>query len=141
MTPGYEYFDEDSASLRDPDTYLGKTPLDMVQHFARTYQQSMGHQWSKGTLKDLLRTVLIKEEYAEVLQATEAPEMLKELADLVYVTYGFAATFGWDLDEAVRRVHASNMSKLGVDGDVIYREDGKVLKGPNYEEPNLTDLV
>lgn len=141
MTPGYEYFDEGNASLRDPDTYIGKTPLDMVQHFARTYQQSMGHQWSKGTLKDLLRTVLIKEEYAEVLEATEAPEMLKELADLVYVTYGFAATFGWDLDEAVRRVHASNMSKLGVDGDVIYREDGKVLKGPNYEEPNLTDLV
>jgi len=101
----------------------------------------MGHQWTKGTLKDLLRTVLIKEEYAEVLAATEAPEMLKELADLVYVTYGFAATFGWDLDEAVRRVHASNMSKLGVNGDVIYREDGKVLKGPNYEEPNLTDLV
>ena len=141
MTPGYEYFDEGNASLRDPDTYIGKTPLDMVQHFARTYQQSLGHQWTKGTLKDLLRTVLIKEEYAEVLAATEAPEMLKELADLVYVTYGFAATFGWDLDEAVRRVHASNMSKLGVNGDVIYREDGKVLKGPNYEEPNLTDLV
>jgi len=141
MTPGYEYFDEGNASLRDPDTYIGKTPLDMVQHFARTYQQSMGHQWTKGTLKDLLRTVLIKEEYAEVLAATEAPEMLKELADLVYVTYGFAATFGWDLDEAVRRVHASNMSKLGVNGDVLYREDGKVLKGPNYEEPNLTDLV
>ena len=141
MTPGYEYFDEGNAALRDPDTYIGKTPLDMVQHFARTYQQSMGHQWTKGTLKDLLRTVLIKEEYAEVLAATEAPEMLKELADLVYVTYGFAATFGWDLDEAVRRVHASNMSKLGVNGDVIYREDGKVLKGPNYEEPNLTDLV
>ena len=141
MPPGSEYFDEGNASLRDPDTYIGKTPLDMVQHFARIYQQSMGHQWAKGTLKDLLRTVLIKEEYAEVLEATEAPEMLKELADLVYVTYGFAATFGWDLDEAVRRVHASNMSKLGVNGDVIYREDGKVLKGPNYEEPNLTDLV
>ena len=141
MTPGYEYFDEGNASLRDPDTYLGKTPLDMVKHFARTYQQSMGHQWAKGTLKDLLRTVLIKEEYAEVLAATEAPEFLKELADLVYVTYGCAATFGWDLDEAVRRVHASNMSKLGEDGQPIYREDGKVLKGPNYEEPNLTDLV
>ena len=40
-------------------------------------------------------------------------ELLKELADLVYVTYGYAATYGWDLDEAFRRVHASNMSKLG----------------------------
>jgi len=141
MTPGYEYFDEGSAALRDPNTYLGKTPLDMVRHFSRTYQQSMGHPWSKGSLKDCLRTVLIKEEYAEVLEATEADEILKELADLVYVVYGFAATFGWDLDEAVRRVHASNMSKLGDDGQPIYREDGKVLKGPNYEPPNLEDLV
>jgi phosphoribosyl-ATP pyrophosphohydrolase len=109
--------------------------------FPAPISKAIKHAWVKGSNKDLLRTVLIKEEYAEVLAATEAPEMLKELADLVYVTYGFAATFGWDLDEAVRRVHASNMSKLGEDGQPIYREDGKVSKGPNYEEPNLTDLV
>lgn len=138
---GFEYFDEGNASLRDPNTYLNKTPLDMVRHFARTYKQSLNLPWMKDTDKDLLRLVLVKEEYAEVLSATEAEDLLKELADLVYVTYGYAATFGWDLDEAVRRVHASNMSKLDDKGEPIYREDGKVLKGPNYQEPDLTDLV
>jgi len=47
----------------------------------------------------------------------------------------------WDLDEAMHRVHESNMSKLDEDGKPIYREDGKVLKGPNYSPPNLEDLV
>ena len=141
MTPGFEYFDETTEALRDPNTYLGKSPLDMVQHFARTYGQTMGHTWEKGSDKDMLRWNLIKEEYEEVMDANEPAHLLKELADLVYVTYGFAATFGWDLDEAVRRVHASNMSKLGDDGQPIYREDGKVLKGPHYEAPDLNDLV
>ena len=48
---------------------------------------------------------------------------------------------GWFLDEALDRVHQSNMSKLGEDGKPIYREDGKVLKGPNYKSPNLNDLI
>jgi predicted HAD superfamily Cof-like phosphohydrolase len=48
---------------------------------------------------------------------------------------------GWNLDEALDRVHRSNMSKLDVDGQPIYRADGKVLKGPNYQPPNLSDLV
>lgn len=68
-------------------------------------------------------------------------DLLKELADLVYVVYGMAETFGWNLDEAVARVHASNLSKLGPDGHPIRRPDGKVLKGPNYEPPFLGDLV
>ena len=65
---------------------------------------------------------------------------LKELADLVYVCYQYAENMGWSLDEALDRVHKSNMSKLDEDGKPIYREDGKVLKGPNYKLPNLTDL-
>jgi predicted HAD superfamily Cof-like phosphohydrolase len=84
--------------------------------------------------------MLVKEEYAEVLSATDEENLIKELADLVYVTYGYASTFGWNLDEAVRRVHASNMSKLDEDGQPIFRADGKVLKGPNYKEPYLADL-
>jgi len=70
-----------------------------------------------------------------------ATECLKELADLVYVCYQYAENLGWDLDEALNRVHQSNMSKLDEDGQPIRREDGKVLKGPNYKEPTLTDLV
>ena len=93
---------------------------------------------------------LITEEFKEFLEADgmlfrNAPEFpqncLKELADLVYVCYQYAANMGWDLDEAMHRVHVSNMSKLDEEGNPIYREDGKVLKGPNYKPPNLEDLV
>lgn len=66
--------------------------------------------------------------------------LLKELADLQYVVNGMAVGLGLDLDEAFRRVHVSNMSKL-VNGKPVFNEAGKVLKGPNYAPPNLSDLV
>ena len=93
---------------------------------------------------------LIVEEFKEFLEAegmlfrkndTIESEALKELADLIYVCYQYAENMGWFLDEALDRVHQSNMSKLGADGKPIYREDGKVLKGPNYKPPSLTDLI
>tara|TARA_B100001996_G_C18182451_1_gene408845 strand:+ start:110 stop:490 length:381 start_codon:yes stop_codon:yes gene_type:complete len=93
---------------------------------------------------------LIVEEFKEFLEAEGLlfrknnnihAEALKELADLVYVCYQYAENMGWFLDEALDRVHASNMSKLGEDGEPVYREDGKVLKGPNYKPPDLTDLT
>jgi len=67
-------------------------------------------------------------------------DALKELADLVYVCFQFAAAIGWQLDEALDRVHKSNLSKL-VDGKPLRREDGKVLKGPDYQPPYLNDLT
>ena len=66
---------------------------------------------------------------------------LKELADLIYVCAQYAENMQWDIEQALRRVHQSNMSKLGEDGKPIKREDGKVLKGPNYQPPDLSDLV
>ena len=93
---------------------------------------------------------LIVEEFKAFLEAegllfrqnnTIHSEALKELADLVYVCYQYAENMGWFLDEALNRVHESNMSKLGEDGKPVYREDGKVLKGPNYKPPDLTDLT
>ena len=93
---------------------------------------------------------LIVEEFKEFLDAENqllldfkqnSADCLKELADLVYVCFQYAENLGWDLDEALDRVHESNMTKLGADGQPIRREDGKVLKGPNYQPPNLTDLV
>ena len=93
---------------------------------------------------------LIVEEFKEFLESEgslfrEHPdaqeETLKELADLVYVCYQYAENMGWFLDEALDRVHKSNMSKLDTEGNPIYRDDGKVLKGPNYKPPTLTDLV
>ena len=76
----------------------------------------------------------------EEIKAAKAA-LLKELCDLQYVLSGFAVTFGLPFDEAFKRVHESNMSKLGPDGKPVYREDGKVLKGPNYKKPDLSDLV
>ena len=93
---------------------------------------------------------MIVEEFKEFLESEgmlfrKSPkwpeEALKELADLVYVCYQYAENMGWFLDEALDRVHKSNMSKLDKDGKPIYREDGKVLKGPNYQPPDLTDLI
>ena len=92
---------------------------------------------------------LIVEEFKEFLQAegmlfmhgrNHQEHALKEIADLVYVCYQYAENMGWFLDEALNRVHLSNMSKLGEDGKPILREDGKVLKGPNYKPPDLSDL-
>jgi predicted HAD superfamily Cof-like phosphohydrolase len=93
---------------------------------------------------------LIVEEFKEFIEADHNIQMalphtrehcLKELADLVYVCAQYAENMNWDIEQALRRVHKSNMSKLGEDGKPIYREDGKVLKGPNYQPPNLSDLV
>ena len=93
---------------------------------------------------------LIVEEFKEFLEAEQLllkdftrnkEDCLKELADLVYVCYQYAANMGWDLDEAMDRVHKSNMSKLDDNGNPIFREDGKVLKSANYQPPTLTDLV
>ena len=66
---------------------------------------------------------------------------LKELADVVYVCFQFASVMDWDLDEALRRVHQSNLSKLDDEGKPVLRADGKVMKGPNYQPPDLSDLV
>jgi NTP pyrophosphatase (non-canonical NTP hydrolase) len=90
---------------------------------------------------------LIKEEYEELVQAhiSEDEEFdkvntLKELADLVFVCYQYAVARNWNLDLAMKRIFESNMSKF-VDGKPLRREDGKILKGPNYQPPFLDDLV
>jgi predicted HAD superfamily Cof-like phosphohydrolase len=64
-------------------------------------------------------------------------KIAKETADLLVVTYGTAASLGIDIDKAYDEVHASNMSKLDENGNVVRREDGKVLKGPLYKPPSL----
>tara|TARA_R100000315_G_scaffold52474_1_gene26199 strand:+ start:1824 stop:2102 length:279 start_codon:yes stop_codon:yes gene_type:complete len=86
---------------------------------------------------------LIVEEFQEFVHSMREgyEQELKELADLVYVCFQYAENMEWDLETALDRVHKSNMSKLGLDGKPIRRNDGKVLKGPNYKPPVLTDLV
>jgi predicted HAD superfamily Cof-like phosphohydrolase len=90
-----------------------------------------------------LRADLIREEAGETAEAVESGDlehMAKELADLAYVVHGAALTLGIDLDRAVAEVHRSNMSKL-VDGKPVMRPDGKVLKGSNYQPPDMSGAL
>jgi len=117
---------------------------------AKEFRSKYNVQNSRSRTKRSYQKSLIVEEFKEFLEAEGLlfrdnlkidEEALKELADVVYVCYQYAENMGWLLDEALNRVHISNMSKLGEDGKPIYREDGKVLKGPNYTPPNLEDLI
>jgi len=91
-----------------------------------------------------LRYDLIKEELKELEQAMKTKN-LKEIADaltdILYVTYGAGYAYGINLDKCFKEVQRANMSKLGKDGKPIYNEKGKVMKGPNYSEPNLKQFV
>lgn len=97
-----------------------------------------------------LQLVLIAEEYKEVAQAyaeyrkddrSTHVSLLKELGDLVFVCYQTAQNMGWDLDETMQRIFESNISKLGEDGSPIRGDNGKILKGPFYQPPDLSDLI
>ena len=125
--------------MNSTTAYLNQTLMDQAEQFRSAYSLMTSGPKVKGIQK-----ALIDEEWSEFHEAyhfQDECDQLKELADLVYVCYQMAASQEWDLDEAMRRVHTSNMSKLGEDGKPIYRADGKVLKGPNYKEPTLTDLI
>ena len=121
-----------------------------ISEQAKEFRTKYNLKSSRSKDKRSYQKNLIVEEFKEFLEAEGLlfrknnnihAEALKELADLVYVCYQYAENMGWFLDEALDRVHASNMSKLGEDGEPVYREDGKVLKGPNYKPPDLTDLT
>jgi predicted HAD superfamily Cof-like phosphohydrolase len=121
-----------------------------ISEQAKEFRTKYNLRNSQNREKRTYQKNLIVEEFKEFLEAdsmlfrenpTVTAEALKELADLVYVCYQYAENMNWFLDEALHRVHESNMSKLDKDGKPIYREDGKVLKGPNYKPPNLTDLI
>ena len=116
---------------------------------AKEFRLKYGLKNSSDRPTRSVQNKLITEEFKEFLEAegmlfmhgrNHQEDCLKELADLVYVCYQYAENMGWFLDEALNRVHESNMSKLDEDGKPIYRDDGKVLKGPNYKPPDLSDL-
>ena len=87
-----------------------------------------------------ISAILCRRARGQVESAEDWEAVLKELCDLLYVVVGFSQAFNLQLEAAFNRVHASNMSKL-VDGKILKREDGKVLKGPNYEPPSLKGLT
>lgn len=125
----FDYYDEPNNT---------KPVSEMVEEYRTT----------AGQKKDPhLMASLIQEEYEEWFNCNVCfqdfyEEELKELADLVYVVYGYATSRGWNLEEAVRRVHGNNIGRMfQEDGTIKRREDGKVIKQPGYPKVNLGDLV
>jgi predicted HAD superfamily Cof-like phosphohydrolase len=91
-----------------------------------------------------LRVALLQEEVGEFITASEKGDLVAiadALADIAYVVYGTALTYGIDLDSALREVHRSNMSKLGNDGKPLIRDDGKVLKSERYFPPDMASVL
>jgi predicted HAD superfamily Cof-like phosphohydrolase len=119
--------------------------FDDVKTFMRAFGQEVKVKAKFPNEKIIkLRYELIHEELGEFEGAMEEKN-LKEIADaltdILYVTYGAGHAYGIDLDKCFSEVQRSNMSKLGEDGKPIYNENGKVMKGPKYFEPNLKQFI
>jgi len=104
------------------------------------FNRAMGRDGAKYDYD--LGLKLIVEEFEELLNELSSPSidrtaLAKELADLLYVCYSAADNWNIPIDKVFDRVHQANMSKLGPDGKPVYREDGKIMKGPNYQPPQL----
>ncbi|WP_443063182.1 MazG nucleotide pyrophosphohydrolase domain-containing protein [Streptomyces sp. NBC_00483] len=128
-------------------------PMRSVAEFRETFDGSAAAE--RPELAEHRRTLLTEEareaaealtDLASALRAGDDPgtayrALAKELADVLYVTYGAADALGIDLPAVFAEVHRSNMSKLDADGRVLRRDDGKVLKGPGYRPPVLDHVV
>jgi predicted HAD superfamily Cof-like phosphohydrolase len=116
-----------------------------VGTFMKTFGQEVKTKPSFSSDKiNKLRIDLIKEELEELQEAMKNNDLLEvadALTDILYVTYGAGHAFGIDLDKCFDEVQNSNMSKLGENGEPIYNESGKVMKGPNYFKPDLSKFV
>ena len=121
------------------------TNFNDVKKFMETFDQEVKKKAEFPSDKVVkLRYDLIKEEldeFAEAIKTKNLTEVADSLTDILYVTYGAGIAFGIDLDKCFNEVQRSNMSKLGKDGKPIYNEFGKVMKGPNYFQPNLKKFV
>ena len=113
--------------------------------FMKTFGQEVKSKPSFSTDKiNKLRIDLIEEELDELKEAMDNNDLLEvadALTDILYVTYGAGHAFGINLDKCFDEVQNSNMSKLSENGEPIYNESGKVMKGPNYFKPDLTKFV
>lgn len=124
---------------------MSTSPADLVREFhlafgldARTTPTEVGPELAAH------RGELLAEEAAEVAEvAVDGPldKLAHELADVVYVAYGTALVHGIDLDQVIAEIHRANMSKLGPDGQVARRADGKVLKGEHYRAPDVSSVL
>ena len=125
--------------IRNEDSDM--QPQEMVERFHRLFDIVV--QERPGLVDErtrLLRERLIQEEFDELKEAMEKadlPAIAKELADLLYVAYGTAVSYGIDMETVFREVHRSNMSKIGG----YKREDGKWVKPPSYSPAKIAPIV
>ena len=124
---------------------MTKTNFELVGEFMETFGQNvLTHPTFPSKKVQKMRVKLIREELKELIEAineNDIVEVADALTDILYVTYGAGHAFGIDLDACFAEVQRSNMTKLGEDGKPIYRQDGKIIKGPNYSEPNLQKVI
>lgn len=137
----------------------------MVKEFHLKFGHPVGEEPSlfEDVSRAPLRLELIREEFCELLEASGYKDAALEirsvylnpdadfsetlvgiadaLGDLEYVVNGMALELGINLPQVVSEIHRSNMTKLGPDGNPIYREDGKILKGKDYEPPNIDRVI
>jgi predicted HAD superfamily Cof-like phosphohydrolase len=124
---------------------MSSSPADLVREFHLAFGLD-ARRTPTEVASDLAahRGELLAEEAAEVAEvAVTGPldRLAHELADVVYVAYGTALVHGIDLDAVIAEVHRSNMTKIGPDGQVARRADGKVLKGEHYEVPDVAGVL
>ncbi|WP_353151524.1 nucleoside triphosphate pyrophosphohydrolase family protein [Flavobacterium sp.] len=122
--------------------------LDAVKLFHNTYGLGVSEDLKAnlGTQKNNLRFELMKEEneeYLEAVQNNDIVEIADALGDMLYILCGTILEHGLQhkIEAVFDEIQRSNMSKLGEDGKPIYREDGKVMKGPNYFKPNFEAIL
>ena len=125
-----------------------KKSLAAVQEFHKAFGLGVRQQPTAdlGTDKIHLRYELMKEENEEYLEAAKNDDLVEvadALGDMLYILCGTIIEHGLQhkISEVFDEIQRSNMSKLGADGLPIYREDGKVLKGPNFSEPDLRKIL
>ena len=121
------------------------TNFQKVKTFMEMFGQEVKNKASFGSNKiNQLRYNLIKEELDELREAIDNKDLLEvadALTDILYVTYGAGHAFGINLDKCFDEVQNSNMSKLDDNGEPIYNEVGKVMKGPKYFKPDLSKFL
>lgn len=115
----------------------------MVREFMTAMQQHAPSSPSAENFPSALRIALLKEEvkeFEESVNSSDWMNAIRELCDILYVTYGAAVSLGVDLEPFFQEIHRANMSKLGEDGKPMYREDGKVMKSPSYVPADMQKL-
>lgn len=125
-----------------------KNKLNAVEHFHKSFGVGVSETLvaDMGSKINTLRFNLMDEENKEYLEAANSNDMIEvadALGDMLYILCGTIITHGMQhkIDEVFAEIQRSNMSKLGADGKPMYREDGKVLKGPNYFKPNIKNIL